>query len=164
VNFWKYTSSFRKNNKDAIELEIDGNCLTQPCAVAETLATYFKSVFNNHCMCDFSTDFWSSHSLPIASISDSDVLKAIYKVHPSKSVGLDGIPVFIMKGCSDILIPVLKFISISAYHSKFSQPCGSKLPLFSFPQKGKTASVCNYRPTSILNTFSKIQKLEIIIH
>jgi hypothetical protein len=71
-------SSVRENNKDPIELEIDGNCLTLPCAVAETLATYFKSVFNNHCIHDFSTNFWSSHFLPIASISDSDVLKAIY--------------------------------------------------------------------------------------
>jgi hypothetical protein len=53
----------------------------QPCSVAEALATYFKSVCNNHCMHDFSTNFWSSDSLPIASISDSDVRKAKGRTH-----------------------------------------------------------------------------------
>jgi hypothetical protein len=67
------------------------------------------SVFNDARMSKFS---WvrSSDSLLRASVSDSDVRKATRRLRQSKSVGLDGIPAFIIKGCLDVLIPVLKFI------------------------------------------------------
>jgi hypothetical protein len=37
-------SSFSKKEKNPIELEIDGQRLTQPCEAAESFAAYFKSV------------------------------------------------------------------------------------------------------------------------
>jgi hypothetical protein len=50
--------------------------LSQPCEVAEAFAAHFKSVFDNHCMRDFFTDFRASNSMTIASASDSDVHKS----------------------------------------------------------------------------------------
>jgi hypothetical protein len=50
---------FSKNDKNSIELEIYGKRLSQPCEVAEAFGAHFKSVFNNHCMREFSTDFRS---------------------------------------------------------------------------------------------------------
>ena len=97
--------SLRKNDKIPTEPVTDGNRLTHSRQAAEAFPVYFKSVFNNHGMRDFSTDFRSSDSLSAASVCDSDVFKAIRRLRPSKSVGLDDIPAF-----SDILIPVLKFI------------------------------------------------------
>jgi hypothetical protein len=52
----------------------------------------------------------SSEFLPLASASDSDVYKAIKRLRPSKSVGVDDIPGFIIKGCTDIFVPILKHI------------------------------------------------------
>ena len=52
-------------------------------------ACCIKSVFNNHGMSDFSSDFQSSDSLPTASVCDSDALKDVRRLRPSKSVGLD---------------------------------------------------------------------------
>jgi len=68
-------------------------------------------------MREISTDFWSSDSLSIASVCDSDVHKTIKPLRPSKSVRIDGIHAFIVKGCSDIRMPVLKFI----FNLSFSQ-------------------------------------------
>jgi hypothetical protein len=84
-------SSFRKkNNKNPNELETDGNRLPQPQEVAETFAAYcINSVFNNHDMRDFFTDSKSSNSVPTASVCDSDALKDVRRLRPSKSVGFD---------------------------------------------------------------------------
>ena len=41
-------SSFRKNDKNSTELEIDGNRPTPPREAAEAFPAYFKCVFNNH--------------------------------------------------------------------------------------------------------------------
>jgi hypothetical protein len=61
-------------------------------------------------MRDIFTDFWSSDSISTASACDSDVHKTIKRLRPSKSVRIDGIHALIVKGCSDILMTVLKFI------------------------------------------------------
>ena len=69
-------SCFRKNNRNPIELEMDGNLLSQPCEAVESFATRFKNVFNTHNIRKFSTNFQSSDALLPASVSDSDVLRA----------------------------------------------------------------------------------------
>ena len=55
-------------------------------------------------MHDFNPDFRSPDSLAVASVTDPDVLKATRRLRWSKSVGLDVIPAFIIKDCSDIFI------------------------------------------------------------
>ena len=42
MHFWKNVSSFRKKDKNVIELEINGNRLTQPREDAEAFAAYFN--------------------------------------------------------------------------------------------------------------------------
>jgi hypothetical protein len=61
-------------------------------------------------------------------ISDKDVIKAIKHLKPSKAAGVDDIPGFIIKGCTDIFVPVLK---------RIFQPYGSKQQLFLFSKKAK---------------------------
>ena len=66
-------------------------------------------------------------------ISELDILKAIKCLKTSKSVRLDGIPDFIIKGCSGIFALLLKYIfdfSLSQEH---------------FPtQRGKKSGYCCY--------------------
>ena len=76
----------------------------------QRLRLHTLSVFYNSCMRHFPVDFRSPHSLPTASVCDSNVLKATRRLGPSKSVGLDSIPAFFIKSCLDALIPVLKLI------------------------------------------------------
>jgi hypothetical protein len=125
----------KKNDKNPIELEINGNRLYQLCEVAEAFAACcISSVFNNHGMHKFSTDFQSSDSVPRASVCDSDVLKDARRLRPSKSVGLDDTPACIINGCSDMF---LNLYSIAADYSVFSLPSGRKLSFFPIFKKRK---------------------------
>jgi hypothetical protein len=72
------------------------------------------------------------------------------------SVGPDGIPSFIIKGCSTIFAPLLKYIfnlSLSQEHFSAQWKKAIIVPIF---KKGNTSLVCNYRPISLLNNFSKV--------
>jgi hypothetical protein len=98
--FWKYVASFRKRNSNSIQLEVDGNHLFKPHEVADEFSKHFQSVYNNPGPIVFPTTLSSSEFLPLASVSDSDIIKAIKRLRPSKSVGVDDIPGFIIKGCT----------------------------------------------------------------
>ena len=162
--FWKYVSQYRARNSDLTHLDVDGVLLQNPSEMVAAFSKHFQSIY------DGSTSYsgtlnsvnYSTGVLPTARISASDVQNAIKRLRPTKSVGLDGIPSFIIKGCSEIFVPVLKFI----FNLSLSQNVFPKLwkqaaivPVF---KKGKASSVGNYRPVAILNNFSKI--FESIIH
>jgi hypothetical protein len=108
--FWKYAASFRKRNATSIQLEIEGKHLIEPCNVADELSKHFQSAYNNPCPVVFPNLSSSSEFLSLAPVSDSDVFQAIKGLRPSKSVGVDDNPGFIIKGCTDTFVPVLKYI------------------------------------------------------
>jgi hypothetical protein len=54
------------------------------------------------------TETTSSDFLNVSFIFDSDVRLAILRLKSTKSVGADDIPSFIIKGCSEIFVPLLK--------------------------------------------------------
>jgi hypothetical protein len=100
--------------------------------------------------------------ISLASISDSDTQNATKRLRPSKSVGLDGVPSFVIKGCSELFVPVIKFmfnLSLSQHKSPTLWKQAAVVPVFN---KGSCASVSNCRPISILNDFSEV--FELIIH
>jgi hypothetical protein len=71
---------------------------------------HFHPVCSSFCSGTFSFINQSIKLLYLVPISNSDVQNAIKRLRPSKSVGLDGIPSFVRKGCSDMFVPVLKFV------------------------------------------------------
>jgi hypothetical protein len=103
-------ASFRKSNSNSIQLEVDGKHLSQRNDVVDEFSKHFQSVYNNPYPAVFPNLLSSSEFLTLASVSDSDVIKAIQHLRPYKSVGLDEIPGFIFKGCADIFLPILKHI------------------------------------------------------
>jgi hypothetical protein len=109
-HFWKYVASHRKINFTSIQLEVDGIHLVEPSEVADAFAKHFLSVYNILCPGVFSLPSRSSEFLPLAPIFELGICKALKRLRPSKAVGLDGIPSFVIKGCSEIFIPVLKHI------------------------------------------------------
>jgi hypothetical protein len=64
--------------------------------------------------------------------------------------------------CPDILKTVLKFIFNLSLAQRIFPTLWKEVSVVPIFKKGKTALVNNYRPTSILSTFSKIS--EIINH
>jgi hypothetical protein len=105
--FWKYVASFRKRNSNSIQFEVDGKNLFKPQEVADEFLKHFQSVYNNPSPVVFPTLLSPSEYLPLSSVSDSDVIKAIKRLRPSKYVRVDDIPGFIIKGCTDCYLWLL---------------------------------------------------------
>jgi hypothetical protein len=160
--FWKYVSQFRKKSADLIHLDMDGVVLNEPRDIAEAFSKHFQSVYSSSCYGTSSSLNPDAENLHVAPVLNSDVQNAIKRLRPSKSVGLDGIPSFVIKGCCEIFVAVLRFIfNISLSQNIFPNlwKQAAIVPVF---KKGKTSSVVNYRPMAILKNCSKV--FEFIIH
>jgi hypothetical protein len=103
-------SNFRKQRSGSIRLNVDGKHLAEPTAFADAFAKHFQSVHNNCCSIDLPRLSQCSEFLSLVPVSDADVCKAIKRLKPSKCVGLDDIPGFIIKCCSAIFTPILRHI------------------------------------------------------
>jgi hypothetical protein len=104
------------------------------------------------------SDLTSSDFLNIPYISDSDVTRAISRLRSTKCVRPHEIPNFIITGCCEIFTPLLRYIfNLSLLTGKFPS-LGKQAAVVPTFKNGNTALVGNYRPTSILNNFSKISE------
>jgi hypothetical protein len=161
-HFWQYVASFRKRNSFSIQLEVDGNNLNKPNDVADKLSKHFQSVYSSPCPNVLPTLLSSFEFLPLSPVSDSDVIKAIKRLRASKSVGVDDVPGFIIKGCTDIFVPILKHIFNLSLSRQFFPTLWRQAAIVPVLKKGKCTSVSNYRPISLLSNFTKI--FEFVIH
>jgi hypothetical protein len=130
--------------------------------VAEAFAKHFQSVYNNTITAGPYCGSLSSDFLHLPPINELDILRAIKRLRPSKSVGPDGIPSFIIKGSSTIFAPLIKYIfnlSLSQEHFPAQWKKAIIVPIL---KKGNTSFVGNYRPISLLNNFSNV--FEFAIH
>jgi Notch-like protein len=155
-HFWKYVPYIRKRNSNSIQLEVDGKHLIKPNDIAEEFSKHFQSVYHSRCPTVYPTLLSSSEFLPLTSVPDSDIIKAIKRLRPSKSDGVDDISGFIIKDCTDVFVPVLKHIfnlSVSQHYFPTLWKQTATVPVL---KKGKCNSVSNYRPISLLSNFSKI--------
>jgi hypothetical protein len=106
----------------------------------------------------------SSEFLSVVPISDADVCKAIKRLKPSTSVGLDDILGFIIKVCSGIFIPVLRHIFNLSLAQQYFLAAWKETAIVPVFKRGNRAEVNNYRPISILNDFSKLFEFIIRDH
>jgi hypothetical protein len=155
-DFWKYVSNFKRKDNSFIQLKVDNQYVTDPKLTAFAFANHFASTFNANYQSFIPSDLIASDCLPTASISAAEVSKAIKRLRPSKCVGLDGIPSFIIKGCSDVFIPLLKHIFNLSVTSATFPTLWKETAVVPVFKKGDSTNVKNYRPNSILNICSKV--------
>jgi hypothetical protein len=135
--------------------------LAEPTAVADALAKHFQSIHNNCCTINLPRLSQCSELLSLVPASDADVCKAIKRLKPSKSVGLDDISGFIIKGCSAVFIPILRHI-FNLSLTQYFPAAWKESTIVKVFKRGNHATMSNYKPISILNNLSKL--LEFIIH
>ena len=90
-------------------------------------------------------------------IEEKDIKNIFHEINPKKSTGVDQIPPKLVKLSSDYLIaPITKAVNSSIRSSTF--PDNAKIAAVTPLDKGGTdkTNLGNYRPVSVLNTFSKI--------
>jgi hypothetical protein len=77
------------------------------------------------------------------------------------SVGVDNIPGCIINGCADIFVPILKHIFNLGLFQQYFPTLWKQAAIVPVIKKGKSTSVSNYRPISLLNNFSKIFNMDL---
>lgn len=160
AKFWNHVAKFTRPKHGIDVLVHEGHTLTSDADIANCFGDFFHSVFirPTETFCNLSSDFLSqkfSDHLNIPLISNTDVLLSIRKLKPSMSLGPDNIPAFIVKGCSNVLAPVLcSLFNKSLKTGTFPSPWKSSviIPIF---KKGTRLEVKNYRPIALLSVFSK---------
>jgi hypothetical protein len=158
-NFWAYVNSKRKSFSP--ENMMNWNNITY-CGpeIAGGFADFFRSVYNQSsvdcCKVEDLRNVESLTDVVLGSISSEEVVAGIRSLKSSGLGGPDGVPSFIVKGCSEVLIEPLKFIfnlsiSTSCFPSKWK--VARVVPIF---KSGHRNNIANYRPISILNNFAKV--------
>lgn len=163
-DFWKYTDKHFNNTSTNIILKEQNRLVLDPSAVAQIFANHFDNVCNASSKTFHHPTFTVGSSLPPFVISVQEVIAAIKKLKSSKTSGNDSIPSFIVKGCAEILAPALTHIfNLSLINSVFPEiwKVSVIVPVF---KKGSRLCAENYRPISLLCTFSKIFELVVFEH
>lgn len=161
--FWKYIGQHFKENATNISLLENSVLISEPSEVASAFANHFSKVVTPTNPVTI-PKFTVGSTLSPFRISDNEVLAAIKKLKSSKSVGTDKIPSFIIKGCSSVLVPALTYLfNFSLSSSVFPELWKYALivPIF---KKGSRLNVGDYRPISLLNSFSKIFEMVVFEH
>lgn len=164
---WKLLNSVINKNKDRIEninLLINGSNSRDPYKIVNAFNEFFVNIGPNLAAKIAPSNVNSVDFLPIAS-TDSIVLyptdkceitQIILQLKEKSSTGLDGIPMSVIKFATDFIsAPLSNLINYSITNGKFPDLLkqAKVIPIF---KVGDSQQVTNYRPISILNSFSKI--------
>ncbi len=158
--FWKLLKSKTKTKHIPDRLSYQDKLFSKPEEKAKGFNDYFESVFIKT---DRNTPLPNVNSfqnlnLMYLQIADSDVLKILKEIDPSKATGPDNIPGIVLKLCAESLCKSLTML----YNMSLQKGCYPKswkaanvTPVF---KKGERENMENYRPISLLCIVSKVME------
>lgn len=161
--FWRYAKSRLGKN---IESEIVLNQHSDSAkGMSELFADHFASVYINNNNCSSSilphSDVFGD-SLGSVVVDEECVRLCIKKMKPTLSAGHDGIPAAIVKAYHELLTPILCTIFNNSLTSGIFPDDWKLAVVVPVLKSGNSGDVLNYRPISLLSSFSKL--FEMVIH
>lgn len=163
--FWSYINSKKRCSRLPANMKYNDSEISNGTDIAEAFANNFKKVYSN----DSNINVNSINSeinnagisnllsvLGVPTICEQDVATAIKKLKSKAAPGPDGVPAYIVKGCSDVLVrPLCYLFNLSLQMCNFPSVLKSAkiCPLY---KTGDKSNVENYRPISILSCISKV--------
>jgi hypothetical protein len=172
-NTWKILNSILKSSKNQISSKFvkNNNSITQPKEIANEFNRYFANIGPtlaasiNHSGKDFNSYLKNSHFSATCFLQPTDkeeILQIIGKLGSRKSPGHDNIKSDIVKSVAhEISYPLTILLNLSLSTGKVpnDMKIAKVVPIY---KKDSPEEFGNYRPVSVLPTFSKI--LERIVH
>lgn len=157
--FWSFIKSKRKSNNGCKLME-DGRMLSQQES-AEEFANFFHSIYSPEpAMLDTAaasaTASANSAWVHIHELEVADVLRALQRLPPKRSVGPDGIPPFVLRDCRSVLAePLCHVFNRSLKTATF--PSQWKLSrVVPVPKGSGGSNACDYRPVAVLCAPAKV--------
>lgn len=161
-SFWRVVKAHRSSSTQGIAVKDNGLLVADASEVSEVFAAYFYSVYTDKTLSAPDTIVRSPNCLPLPRITEDEVAYAIKGLEPKKTVGVDRIPAFIVKGCSDIFVPILTDVFNMSMLQNTFPALWKQSVIIPVHKGGRRDDVRNYRPISLLCTFSKV--FEKVIH
>lgn len=150
-----------------VELVDENNVkLSNPVLVCTKFGKYFSMVAennvilqlgtNNNSLYEHSINFYCKNSLFFTPVDKEELKRIINKIPNKNSSGIDGFSIKLIKSVLDEIIePLVYIINLSFERGEF--PSKLKTGLVSpILKKGDSTKMENYRPITVLSTFSKI--------
>lgn len=157
--FWRYCKTLTKASHSNFVLRDGGHYHSDPSDVANIFSDHFSTMQSRDFLgynassvnVDYNTDV-----LYVRGLTTDEIVLAISRLKPKLTTGYDGIPSFVLKGCCDIFVPVLKHLfelSLGACVFPSLWKYAIVVPVF---KAGDVSDRNNYRPISLLSNVSKI--------
>lgn len=165
---WRVVDSILGNVRNRVEIaniEVEGAIESDLCIISNKFNEYFTEVSEKlkpvveHCInCDCSVSFEDiqSNSFVFDAITSREIYNVILCLKNKNSCTSDGVSSVLLKHIALYVVDVLSFLfNLSVETGCFPQHLKSAevIPLF---KKGNRKKVSDYRPISLLSTFSKI--------
>ncbi|CAB4020675.1 Hypothetical predicted protein, partial [Paramuricea clavata] len=111
--FWKYVNSKRKGTNNLVLLKVADREITNDMEIAESMNTYFSSVFTDETYDNFPTvNRILNEELTDVQCTIEEVERHLKTLNVCKSSGPDNIPPRILKECASQLAPSLAMFNI----------------------------------------------------
>lgn len=162
--FWKYVNRHTRDNNDSICL-IEGSVrYSDPHEVANKFASHFSTCFTAPTKRADPGEFNPGvlETFFFDRVETDDIVQALRKLKPKRSFGADGIPAFVVKGCSDLFVPILHHLFNLSLRTGVFPTIWKEAIVVPVHKSGSVTTAGNYRPVSMLCSFSKV--FEIVIH
>lgn len=155
--FWNFVKSKRRGTNNLISLKVDGSVLTDDSSIAESMSSYFSSVFTTKDYVNFPTqDCIFDKKLANIDCSVNEVKRHLLKLKPNKSPGPDHIAPCILKSCAPELAPSLTYMVNKSFSVGLLPDEWKHADITPLYKKGSKSSRENYRPISLTSIACKI--------
>ena len=155
--FWNFVKSKRRGTNNLISLNVDGSVLTDDSSIAQSMNSYFSSVFTTEDHVNFPTqDCTFDKKLARIDCSVNEVKRHLLKLKPNKSPGPDHIAPCILKSCALELAPSLTHMINKSFSVGLLPDEWKHADITPLHKKGSKSSRENYRPISLTSIACKI--------
>ena len=155
--FWNFVKSKRRGANNLISLNIDGSVLTDDSGIAQSVNSYFSSVFITEDYANFPRQDCSvDKKLANIDCSVNEVKRHLLKLETNKSPGPDHIRPCILKSCALELTPSITYMVNKSFNTGLLLDEWKHADITPLHKKGSKSSRENYRPISLISIVCKI--------